>query len=107
MMITDAGIIIQLRMEDIPTHGRITSGVKMINLDEEVKVAKIAKVREKVTEDGQEIDLNEESDVESEEVTETEEETSGSIPYIVGGIVIAAAIAGSAVAFKRKSSDPK
>ena len=74
MMITDAGIIIQLRMEDIPTHGRITSGVKMINLDEEVKVAKIAKVREKVTEDGQEIDLNEESDVESEEVTETEAE---------------------------------
>ena len=70
MMITDAGIIIQLRMEDIPTHGRITSGVKMINLDEEVKVAKIAKVREKVTEDGQEIDLN---DV-SEEVTETEAE---------------------------------
>ena len=70
MMITDAGIIIQLRMEDIPTHGRITSGVKMINLDEEVKVAKIAKVREKVTEDGQEIDLNDES----EEVTETEAE---------------------------------
>ena len=74
MMITDAGIIIQLRMEDIPTHGRITSGVKMINLDEEVKVAKIAKVREKVTEDGQEIDLDEESDIESEEVTETEAE---------------------------------
>ena len=70
MMITDAGIIIQLRMEDIPTHGRITSGVKMINLDEEVRVAKIAKVREKVTEDGQEIDLNDES----EEVTETEAE---------------------------------
>ena len=67
MMITDAGIIIQLRMEDIPTHGRITSGVKMINLDEEVKVAKIAKVREKVTEDGQEIDLNDESDDLSEE----------------------------------------
>jgi len=78
MMITDAGIIIQLRMEDIPTHGRITSGVKMINLDEEVKVAKIAKVREKVTEDGQEIDLNDESDNVSEEtvedVTETEAE---------------------------------
>ena len=70
MMITDAGIIIQLRMEDIPTHGRITSGVKMINLDEEVKVAKIAKVREKVTEDGQEIDLNDETDNASEEVSE-------------------------------------
>ena len=74
MMITDAGIIIQLRMEDIPTHGRITSGVKMINLDEEVKVAKIAKVREKVTEDGQEIDLNDVSEEPIEEVTETEAE---------------------------------
>ena len=78
MMITDAGIIIQLRMEDIPTHGRITSGVKMINLDEEVKVAKIAKVREKVTEDGQEIDLSDEdvevSEEAMEEVTETEAE---------------------------------
>ncbi len=49
MMITDGGIIIQLRMEDISTLGRITSGVKMINLDEGVKVAKIAKVREKIS----------------------------------------------------------
>ena len=74
MMITDAGIIIQLRMEDIPTHGRITSGVKMINLDEEVRVAKIAKVREKVTEDGEEIDLSDDYDEVKEEVTETEAE---------------------------------
>lgn len=49
MMITTGGVIIQLRMDDISTLGRITSGVKMINLDEGVKVAKIAKVREKVS----------------------------------------------------------
>jgi DNA gyrase subunit A len=49
MMITDGGIIIQLRMEDISTLGRITSGVKMINLDKGVKVAKIAKVRERIS----------------------------------------------------------
>lgn len=49
MMITTEGIIIQLRMEDISTLGRITSGVKMINLDDHVKVAKIAKVREKIS----------------------------------------------------------
>ena len=49
MMITTEGIIIQLRMEDISTLGRITSGVKMINLDKGVKVAKIAKVREKIS----------------------------------------------------------
>ena len=39
MMITTEGIIIQLRMDDISTLGRITSGVKMINLDDNVKVA--------------------------------------------------------------------
>ena len=49
MMITTEGIIIQLRMEDISTLGRITSGVKMMNVDKDVKVAKIAKVREKVS----------------------------------------------------------
>ncbi len=56
MMITTEGIIIQLRMEDISTLGRITSGVKMMNLDEGVKVAKIAKVREKLSNGEQEID---------------------------------------------------
>ncbi len=54
MMITMEGIIIQLRMEDISTLGRITSGVKMINLSEDVTVAKIAKVREKVSDGKQE-----------------------------------------------------
>ena len=49
MMITTEGIIIQLRMEDISTLGRITSGVKMMNVDKDVKVAKIAKVREKIS----------------------------------------------------------
>ncbi len=56
MMITSEGIIIQLRMEDISTLGRITSGVKMINLDHNVKVAQIAKVREKVSDGNYEFD---------------------------------------------------
>ena len=56
MMITTEGIIIQLRMEDISTLGRITSGVKMINLDDNVTVAKIAKVREKVSDGNQEFE---------------------------------------------------
>ena len=45
MMITNAGTIIQLRMDDINVCSRVTSGVKMINVDEGVTVAKIAKVR--------------------------------------------------------------
>ena len=48
MMITTGGIIVQIRMEDISILGRITSGVKLINLDKDVTVAQIAKVREKV-----------------------------------------------------------
>ena len=52
MMITTEGIIIQIRMSDVSVLGRITSGVKLINLEKGVKVAKIAKVREKV--DGEE-----------------------------------------------------
>ena len=49
MMITDGGIIIQIRMNEISKLKRITSGVKLINLDEGTKVAKIAKVREKIS----------------------------------------------------------
>jgi len=48
MMITTEGIIIQLQVSDISILGRITSGVKLINIDreKEIKVASIAKVRE-------------------------------------------------------------
>ena len=56
MMITTEGIIIQLRMEDVSTLGRISSGVKIINLDEIVNVAKIATVREKVSDGDHEIE---------------------------------------------------
>ena len=70
MMITDGGIIIQLRVQDITTLGRITSGVKMINLDQGVKVAKIAKVREKVSNGEQEF---EDVDDAMEVIPETEQ----------------------------------
>ena len=56
MMITTEGIIIQLRAQDISILGRITSGVKLINLEKGVKVAQIAKVREKVSNGDQEFD---------------------------------------------------
>lgn len=50
MMINSAGIIIQIRACDFKKIGRITSGVKMMNLDEGTKVVQIAKVRESVSE---------------------------------------------------------
>ena len=74
MMITTEGIIIQLRVEDINVLGRITSGVKMINLDEKVKVAQIAKVREKISNGEQEFDDIEEAleDIPEQEIVEEE-----------------------------------
>ena len=85
MMITTEGIIIQLRMEDISMIGRNTSGVKMINLDGGVTVARIAKVREKISDGTQEFDdvdqaaekVNEDSEEEDENIifpTESDEE---------------------------------
>ena len=56
MMLTTEGIIIQIRMDDVSQLGRITSGVKLINLDAGVTVAQIAKVREKVSDGNQEFD---------------------------------------------------
>ena len=46
MMITTEGIIIRLQCADISVLGRITSGVKMINLTDGVTVASIARVVE-------------------------------------------------------------
>lgn len=60
MLITTEGIIIRLMVKDISTLGRITSGVKLINLDDNVTVARVAKVREeKEVQNGQENDLEE------------------------------------------------
>ncbi len=76
MMITTEGIIIQLRVQEISTLGRITSGVKLINLKEGVKVAQIAKVREKIVSDDKEFENIEDAIEASEEAEFYEEEDS-------------------------------
>ena len=63
MLITTEGIIIRLECKDISILGRITSGVKLMNLKNDITVASIAKVREK-----------EEETEETEEETETAKE---------------------------------
>ena len=45
MIINTDGIIIRMECKDISVYGRITSGVKLINLKENEEVASIAKVR--------------------------------------------------------------
>ena len=49
MLITTEGIIIRIQVSDVTVLGRITTGVKLINLKEGVSVASIAKVVEDKT----------------------------------------------------------
>ena len=70
MMITTEGIIIRLQCADISILGRITSGVKLINLSEGVTVASFAKVREK-DEDKKPEEVTEDAEA-MEEVSEEE-----------------------------------
>nr|MCR5654560.1 DNA gyrase subunit A [Lachnospiraceae bacterium] len=73
MMITDEGIIIQIPMEDVSMIGRSTSGVRLMKVDGDVKIAKIAKVREKVSdEDGNEESLDDDEDIIEEDITDEE-----------------------------------
>lgn len=61
MLITKAGIIIRMAVESISILGRITSGVKLMNVDGDNVIAKIAKVREDdkvVEEDAEETEIN-------------------------------------------------
>ena len=46
MIINTEGIIIRMKCDSISEYGRVTSGVKLINLSDNSKVASIAKVRE-------------------------------------------------------------
>ena len=64
MLITTEGIIIRMEVAGISILGRITSGVKLINLDEGVKVAKVAKVREEDVSDETELEENNQEDSE-------------------------------------------
>ena len=46
MLITTEGIIIRIQVSDTTLLGRVTTGVKLINLQDGVSVASIAKVVE-------------------------------------------------------------
>ena len=90
MLITTEGIIIRLMVSDISILGRITSGVKLININTEsnITVASLAKVRESESNTDDEIikklekeqdEYEEESDFVEEELVDgedTEEEDS-------------------------------
>ncbi len=71
MMITTAGIVIRILCSQISEIGRITSGVKLMNLDmkKDIKIASIAKVRETIKDSLEDISLEK-----TEEISEGFEE---------------------------------
>ncbi len=77
LLITTEGIVIRISVNDISVIGRNTSGVKLMNIDQDsdIKVASIAKVRDDGSKsDGEgleELDLQDEEIL--EEITETDE----------------------------------
>ena len=73
MLITIEGIIIRMKTEAISVLGRVTSGVKLINMHEDITVAGLAKVKEDISLDS-DSDLDLDLDLEVEE-TNLEVET--------------------------------
>lgn len=77
MLITTEGIVIRMSVDDISVIGRNTSGVKMMNIDQDsdIKVASIAKVRESATRDNEAEEENlEEAEANTAEAEENDTE---------------------------------
>lgn len=71
MLLNSNGVIIRIRVADISTSGRVTQGVKLINLGEDETVISISKISEQQLND-ENIDYNEELNEDSETNSETE-----------------------------------
>ena len=80
MLITTEGIIIQMRVDEISVLGRITSGVKLIDLDpnQDIVVATMAKVRDSQPSDAKDSFLEEmENEMRQNEEEADEEDVIG------------------------------
>jgi DNA gyrase subunit A len=84
MVITNQGIVIRLLCKDVSKLGRITTGVKLINMDVEhdISVASIAKVRQKSADESESLEAmeremeeadNEEGNIEEDSLSGSEE----------------------------------
>lgn len=70
MLITSEGVIIRLRGKDISTFGRISQGVKLMNLNDGVNVVSVAKISEDEIEEESSEETPEENITETVEVKE-------------------------------------
>ncbi len=68
IIVTSEGVVIRLRIKEISTTGRVSQGVKLINLAENVEVVSIAKIKEDY------LDEEEEESLEEIEMTEQDAE---------------------------------
>jgi DNA gyrase subunit A len=73
MMITTEGIIIRMEVSDISVIGRSTSGVKLVNMEDGITVASVAKVKEEDLMDQEESSAADSDGGESEAVPEVSE----------------------------------
>ena len=79
IMITNEGIIIRLAVNGISKLGRITSGVKLIDMDtdNDIRVASFAKVKDSISDSSEEAVIKKlEKELEEEDIPEIIEETS-------------------------------
>ena len=76
LLMTDAGVIIQISMSELRDLGRITQGVRLIRLDKGTKVAQIAKVRQGEIPESEEEMESETSESEMSDSGASESETS-------------------------------
>ena len=68
MLINSEGVIIRIRISDISTQGRYATGVKLINLAENVTVVGTAKISDKDIEENIDEDIPDEENI--TEITE-------------------------------------
>ena len=76
MLINTEGTIIRIRVADTALSSRVTSGVKLINLKDNEKVASIAKVRKEVLIEEQAEQAAEESEGAADQMDDAEEEVT-------------------------------
>ena len=74
MLITTEGIVIRMEVADISMLGRITSGVKLIDMDDDVTVASMSKVREEDKDQGEDAVVLEKMEVKEAEHADVTED---------------------------------
>jgi DNA gyrase subunit A len=60
MLISNAGKVIRLKVQEVPVNHRVTQGVKLIELDPEEKLVGVARTTSEVEEKDEDLDINDE-----------------------------------------------